>query len=169
MGPPVPSTPLEITESISLQEVDTAAANPRESDRKSSASYPLCWNILMWHSKLWPLKPPLSIWCFPVSTFFSQLVFMIYDKGDKDGDHDDNPIKHWLCQILAQIPLYFYFNLQKGHHIFQSVANMAKYISYHVFTWFQSPERNCLPILVPYLMPLQNLQKILPCSCWKCI
>lgn len=29
---------------------------------------------------------------FPVSTFFSQLVFVIYDKGDKDGDNDDNPI-----------------------------------------------------------------------------
>lgn len=42
-------------------------------------------------------------------------------------------IKHWLCQIFVQIPLYFYFDLQKGHNIFLSVANMASYISYHFF------------------------------------
>lgn len=102
MGLPVLSAPLERTESISSQEGETTAADPRESDWESRASYAMCWNILTQHSKLRPLKLLLSIWLLPCVCFLSAWLSWFMTKETMIGMMMIAwPITHWWYQILV--------------------------------------------------------------------
>lgn len=57
----------------------------------------------------WSCPCPYGI---SLSTSFSQLVFMIYDKGDKDSDNDDNPIYQALTvsNICTNTTLFWFWS-----------------------------------------------------------